>query len=363
MQKIFILIILAIFAGGSFYFWKQNQTADIFFKNYPNGNGRLEATEIAISSKLGGIIDKILVNEGDLVEEGQPLVLMDTKSLNAQMEIAKAQKAQALAAESNAKALVEVRKSDIAMKKAMSLMKENIMIGAKKKYERTLALKAKDVVTPQQFDEDESNFNAKKADFEASTAEIKQAEAQLGMAMAELTGAKAQSNAADAEIQRIQTDLDFSVLKAPCKGRIQYRIAQKGEVIGAGGRVLNLLDLSEVYMTFFLPEFAAGQLAIGTEARIFLDCWPQNIPIPATISYVSSVAQFTPKTVETKSERQKMMFRIKAKVDQVLLMKYIDYVKTGLPGAAYVKLDPKSEWPKELQPTKSPKELQPTKSF
>jgi len=124
-------------------------------------------------------------------------------------------------------------------------------------------------------------------------------------------------------------------------------VAQPGEVLGAGGKVLNLVDLSDVYMTFFLPEAQAGRLAIGQDARIILDAAPEYV-IPAKISFVSSTAQFTPKTVETESERQKLMFRVRAKIDPDLLRKHLKVVKTGLPGVAWVKLDAKAEWPASL---------------
>jgi len=129
---------------------------------------------------------------------------------------------------------------------------------------------------------------------------------------------------------------------------VQYRVAQPGEVLSAGGRVLNLVDLGDVYMTFFLPTAQAGRVAIGSEVRLVLDAAPQYV-IPAKATYVADVAQFTPKTVETEEERQKLMFRIKARIAPELLSKYIRFVKTGLPGMAYVKLDPNAEWPAALQ--------------
>ncbi len=101
---------------------------------------------------------------------------------------------------------------------------------------------------------------------------------------------------------------------------MQYRIAQPGEVLASGGKVLNLVDLSDVYMTFFLPETVVGRVALGSEVHIVLDAAPQYV-IPARVSYVASTAQFTPKTVETASERQKLMFRVKARIDPALLQK------------------------------------------
>ena len=160
--------------------------------------------------------------------------------------------------------------------------------------------------------------------------------------------AEAAIKASEADVKRIAEDIKDSHLTAPLAGRIQYKVAEPGEVLESGGCVVNMVDLTDVYMTFFLPESVAGKVRIGADARILLDAIPDT-PIPAKISFVANVAQFTPKTVETRIERQKLMFRIKAKIAPELLAKYIDYVKTGLPGVAWVKIDPKAEWPAFLQ--------------
>jgi HlyD family secretion protein len=156
--------------------------------------------------------------------------------------------------------------------------------------------------------------------------------------------------AAEAAIARIQSDIDECTLRAPRDGRIQYRIAQVGEVLGIGGKVLNIVDLADVYMTFFIPETVAGKVALGSEVRLVLDAAPDHV-IPAKVSYVASVAQFTPKTVETESERQKLMFRVKGQLDPGLLRKHIKQVKTGLPGVAYLNIGEASEWPGNLSIT------------
>src|SRR5699024_2448885 len=119
----------------------------------------------------------------------------------------------------------------------------------------------------------------------------------IDSAKAGVVQAKTRVDAATATERRITADLDDSVLKAPRNGRIQYRVAEPGEVLGAGGRVLNMVDLSDVYMTFFLPTEDAGKVALGSEVHIVLDAAP-NIVIPAKTTFVASVAQFTPKTVE-----------------------------------------------------------------
>ncbi len=117
--------------------------------------------------------------------------------------------------------------------------------------------------------------------------------------------------------------------------------------------MLSLLDVTDVYMTFFLPTEAAGRVALGSEVRLVLDAAPQYV-IPAKVSFVADEAQFTPKTVETQVERLKLMFRVKARVDPKLLREHVEQVKTGLPGVAHVKLDPRAEWPPELRVIRTP---------
>jgi HlyD family secretion protein len=100
-------------------------------------------------------------------------------------------------------------------------------------------------------------------------------------------------------------------------------------------------------MTFFLPETVAGKVAMGAEVRLILDAAPGWV-IPATVTFVASTAQFTPKTVETTSEREKLMFRVKAQISRTLLLKHLELVKTGVPGVAWVKIDQKAAWPAKL---------------
>ena len=100
-------------------------------------------------------------------------------------------------------------------------------------------------------------------------------------------------------------------------------------------------------MTFFVPSEVAGRIALDRHVRIVLEAAP-DLVIPATVSFVASQAQFTPKTVETESERQKLMFRVKAQIDRELLVRHLQQVKTGLPGVAWVKVDPQAAWPARL---------------
>jgi HlyD family secretion protein len=346
--KIILIVVAIVVVVGALVYRRHQKALAEANSQFASGNGRLEATEISISAKLAGRIDEIMVDEGDFVKENQPLVQMQLNVLNAQLAQAEAKKNQAKTSEASAIALIAVRESEVSAAKAVVAQKKSIMEGAEKRYGRTKSLHQKEVVSDQKFDDDEAEYLSAKAAYESAQAEVKQAEAAVAVAKADAEGAKAAVLAADADIACIKADIDDSLLVSPRKGRIQYRIAQKGEVLSAGGRVLNLIDLTDVYMTFYLPERIAGKVAIGTEVRIVLDAIPEY-PTPATVSYVASSAQFTPKTVETQEERQKLMFRVKARIAPELLERYIEYVKTGLPGVAWVKLDPNAEWPEHLK--------------
>ena len=349
MKKL-ILITALVAAVALGYYGVKSYLENRIYNNpaFAHGNGRLEATEVDIATKLAERIAKINVDEGDFVKKDQVLAEMQTNVLRAQLAQAEAHYAQALANEKSAQASIELKKSELEAAKATVLQKRSSLAGAEKRYKRGKKLVKGEALSEQAFENDETYYLTSQAELASAEAGVKKAEAAVQSAIAESAGAAATIQAARADIERIKADLDDSKLVAPLDGRIQYRIAEPGEVLGAGGKVLNLVDLSDVYMTFYLPEAAAGKVKIGAEARIVLDAIPK-VPVPAKITFVSSVAQFTPKTVETQIERQKLMFRVKARIEPTLLRKYIEYVKTGLPGVAWVKIDPNAPWPDFLQ--------------
>jgi HlyD family secretion protein len=171
----------------------------------------------------------------------------------------------------------------------------------------------------------------------------------LAGAIAGIADAEAAKDAADAQVNLIQVNIDDMTLTTPVAGRVEYRLVQPGEIVAAGGRVVTLLDVSDVFMTVFLPTSEVGRVSLGSEARIVLDAASQYV-VPATVSFVAAEAQFTPKYVETRNEREKLMYRVKLKIDPKLLENYRDYVKAGLTGTAYVKAAADAAFPEKLQP-------------
>ncbi|MCR5942727.1 HlyD family efflux transporter periplasmic adaptor subunit [Ochrobactrum sp. XJ1] len=313
-----------------------------------SGNGRLEAVEIDISAKTAGRLKDILVGEGEFVNAGQPLAQLDTVQLVARKREADAQLRRSQIAIETAGSLVSQREAERAAAEAVVEQRQAELEGAQSKLARSEQLARGNTISQQTLDDDRATERSAKAAVAAAKASLAASDAAIGSAKAQVIDAEASVEASRAAIESLEADIADSTLVSPRDGRIQYRVAQPGEVLSSGGRVVNMIDVSDVYMTFFLPTEQAGRITLGTEARLVMDAAPQAV-IPATVSFVSDVAQFTPKTVETEEERLKLMFRVRARIPPDLLQRYIQLVKTGLPGMAYVRLDSATPWPAFLE--------------
>ncbi|WP_296201185.1 HlyD family efflux transporter periplasmic adaptor subunit [uncultured Hyphomicrobium sp.] len=308
----FVLVLLGV------WLWTSRGAGDPP-QGFAKTNGRIEAERIDIATKFAGRLESVLVKEGDVVEAGQVLAKLDTAEIDAQLKEAEAAKRQAEQQLDQSDALVAQRNSELTL--------------AGLQLERSLELVGKGFTPQETVDQRQS---AKRT-----------AEAAINAANAQVAVSKAAIEAAEARIHRLKVDIADYTLKAPRSGRIEYRLALPGEVLAAGGRVLTLLDLTDVYMTVFLPTSEAGRLRLGDEARIIFDAAPQYV-VPANVTFVASEAQFTPKYVETKIEREKLMFRVKVALPSEILKAHANIVKTGVPGVAYLRLSQDAQWPTHL---------------
>ena len=286
---------------------------------FASGNGRLEAKEMDVATKYAGRVVDILVDEGDLVQPGHIIAHMDAVELEASLRQSQAQTRQAHAALNESAAQVDLRESECVL--------------AGKELARAEKLFSQGHVAEERVD--------------IRRTQKETADAACAAAKAHMTNMRETVAAAEAQADRIQAQLDETVLRAPYLSRVQYRLAEPGEVLSSGGKVATLLNLTDVYMTIFLPTAQAGQTAVGADARIVLDALPHYV-IPAKVSFVAPEAQFTPRAVETRTEREKLMFRVKVQIDPELLLAHIEQVKAGVPGVAYVRLDGTAAWPDHL---------------
>jgi HlyD family secretion protein len=341
-----LVLAAAAIAGG--WYLTQRLSEEELPAGIAWGNGRIEAVAIDISARTGGRIREILVHEGETVSAGQVLAHMDTQQLDAQLREARAQLQRGRIGRNVAESGVVQAEAERSAALAVVAQREAELGSAEGRLNRSQQLVERNAVSQQTMDDDRARFEGARAALDAARAQAAAAEAGIATARARIVDAEAIVEAAEAAIERVQAEINDSALRSPRDGRVQYLVAQPGEVVAGGGRVLNLIDLGDVYMTVFLPTMEAGRLAIGSGARIVLDTAP-GVVIPAEVSFLSDVAQFTPRTVETAEERQGLMFRVRVRVAPELLERHADYVKPGLPGVAYVRTDPAAEWPERLR--------------
>jgi HlyD family secretion protein len=310
-----VVVIIGAFLG--YRYWKSQKNA--VPKGIAWGNGRLEAQLVDTTNKEPLRVKEVFVREGDLVKPGQVLVKMDTITLDASL------------AEANAK-LAGAREKLAAENAAIVRVESQIEL-AKIEEDRTRKLAAERAGAVREHD--------------VRMMALKTTKATLAEEQAKLKVAQEEVEAAVASVAEIQSRIDDATLKSPILGRVLYKLAEPGEVLGAGGKALTLVNLQDVYMEIFLPSEQAAAVKLGSEARFTIDV-ERNRAAVGYVSFVSPEAQFTPKEVETRSEREKLMFRVKVQVPPELVLHYIDVLKTGVRGVGYVKTNPSVHWPEWL---------------
>lgn len=282
-------------------------------------NGRLEVERIEIAAKYPGRVVELPIREGDLVKAGDVIARQDSTELQAQRAAVQASRQRAVQATARAGAETEVRRVQARI--------------AQLELDHTLDMRKEALVSGAEVERREAQRDGERAGVQVATAAIGEAAAAR--------------EEAEAQIRRIDMAIADMTLRAPVAGRIEYRVVEPGSVIPSGGRVATLLDITEVYMTVFLPTSIAGRLQVGDEARIVLDAAPRYV-VPAQVSFVAAEAQFTPKYVETSTEREKLMYRVKLKVPVDVARRYAAYVKAGLTGNGFVRTSAQAQWPASL---------------
>ena len=302
-------VVLVGGAAAGYVAWKQYEASAL-----PAGivsvNGRVEATQVDISTKIPGRVIEIIPHEGDIVPIGSVVASIDTSQTMAQLH--------------QAQASAEFARQALITSQASVASDDAQLHFANEEMRRTSTLIAKGWSTHEVLDR--------------RNQQLKSADAALKAAQSQVDEARAAVKTADAKVEELQAVIDDSTIKSPVRGRVQYRLVEPGAVLPPGGKIATVIDLSDVYTTVFLPAPVAGRLKIGDDARVVVDAAPEYV-FPATVSFVAPESQFTPKTVEVQSEREQLVFRVKLQAPLQLLKKIEDQVKAGLRGMGYVKID------------------------
>ena len=309
IRKFLLIVLLVGVAAGAtalgYKQWLQQSSS----RNIYHSNGRLEARQSHVASRLPGTLATVHVKEGDHVAQGQLLATLDNRPLQA--DIVKAD------------AAVQQARDQLQLAEAQLAQHESECDYARNQLARMQSLSRKQYVSLEQLDNTHMRAESCDAVIHASKAQIAAAQSALKVA--------------EAGSARLHVDLEDMAIPAPFSGFILYQLVEPGEVIPGGGRVFTLVSDSDVYLTVFLPAEVSGNLAVGARVNLTMDAKP-GVNVPAVVSFIAPEAQFTPKTVETASERSKLMFRAKLNVDPIFLQQN-GWLKSGMPGEVQIALD------------------------
>jgi len=311
LKKSAAILVLVLLAGALVFYLYTNKDKNAIPKGFVMGNGRLEATEVDVAAKLAGRLTEVLAKEGDLCNKNQIVARIDTSTLQAQLK----------QAEAEVKRAKQARETGLSRVESIRLK----LVLAVKELDRSNKLFAKGIFTQQQLDRDQTVKQSYEAEYAAAKSSITEADNAVESALA--------------QTEILKSEINDCVLKSPIKGPVLSRLAEPGEVMPNGGKVLTILDPTDIHMNVYLSEQYAGVIPLGGDARVVLDAIPDK-QFPATVAYVSEKAQFTPKEVEATEEREKLVFRVK-----VSLQEFDDpRLKPGMPGVAYIRLNPSAKW-------------------
>ncbi|WP_239323796.1 HlyD family secretion protein [Snodgrassella gandavensis] len=315
-RLLFVLVVLVL-VGLAVWINMRSHTA--LPDGFAGGNGRMELKRLDVATLYSGRVVEMKVDEGDVVAKNQVLAELSSDQTSSKLAAARADKLRAQ--ENVAKAEAEIAAQQQAHKVAQMDL------------DNTRQLRSDELVSSPEL-------RRRLADRDAAIAKVKAAQAARAEAQAAVKQAQAQIDATSSA----NNDM---LIRAPKAGRVEYRIAEAGNVLGEGYKVVSLLDPTDVTLSVYLPTDTIGKLKLGDEARIILD--GMNAVWPAKVDFIDSSAQFTPKFVETLNERQKLMYKVKLRIPPQIALQYSGLLKGGLTGNGYIRLDNSKAWPQQWQ--------------
>lgn len=316
-KKLLFVLVVLVLAGLAM--WINMRSHTDLPDGFAGGNGRMELKRLDVATLYAGRVIEMKVDEGDVVAKDQVLAELSSDQTSSRLDAARADKKRAQENVSKAEAEIAAQ--------------QQIHKVAQMDLDNARQLKSDELVSSPEL-------RRRQAERDAAIARVKSAQAARAEALAAVQQAQAQINATSSA----NNDM---LIRAPKAGRVEYRIAEAGNVLGEGNKVVSLLDPSDVTLSVYLPTDTIGKLKLGDEARIILD--GMNAVWPAKVDFIDSNAQFTPKFVETQNERQKLMYKVKLKIPPEIALKYSGLLKGGLTGNGYIRFDNNKAWPQQWQ--------------
>ena len=273
-------------------------------------SGTVEAREIDVSFQVAGRIARLNTDEGQWVEKDGPVAQLDTRDFELTLQQSEAN---ANAAKANLDALIagtrtqEIKVAEADLQKARSQLNY-----AKAEVKRTSSLVPKKLASAEQLEQSQLQY-------EVALSSVEQAEQHLnllreGPRKEDIQRAQAQYNAALEATKMAKQQLQYTELTSPLAGLVTVRLSEAGEVVTPGHPVMRVAELSKPWVRAYLSESSLGKVRVGEKAQIKIDSNPDKV-FDGLLTFISPVAEFTPKTVETRELRVDLVYRVKVEVD------------------------------------------------
>ncbi len=295
-------------------------------KGMLDASGTLESVDVNVGAKVPGQIVSLLVDEGTRVKAGDTIAVLDQVTLKMQWD-------QAQAGVELARAQYQMlqngaRSEDISSSEQSLLQMESTLKNATDDYQRMKSLIASHSITQKQFDDAESRFNVAQAQY--NTAKQNLQKMRRFARPEELEAAKARLEQAQAGANLIGKQLTDATITAPVAGIVTHKPVETGELLGAGSTVVTVSRLDTLNLMIYVSDTDLGKVKLGGLADVVVDTYPDR-SFPAHVVYISPIAEFTPKNIQTKEDRTKLVFGVKLEVDN-----HEGILKAGMPADAYL---------------------------
>ena len=291
-----MLLISGVIIGAVYFLIGQEEPLP---EGLIQANGRIEGDHYTVASKIPGRIESLLVREGDNVEQGEIVVQIEATQI-----LEKVKQAQEATIATEAQLMVAIKKE------------QQSLIDAR----RIRGLVKDGTVT---------KYSSEQSDLEWNVAQD------------QVTAARASYRQAVAALAEARCILNDATILSPASGVVMMRLIDVGEVVGAGAPLLDIVDMDRLYLKVYVPEIAIGKVRLGLPAQVYIDAYPEQY-FPATVRYISSRAEFTPKEVQTPDERVKLVYAVKLYLDE-----NPEYRLTpGLPADAIIRWQEDTPWVK-----------------
>ncbi|MBW1917235.1 MAG: efflux RND transporter periplasmic adaptor subunit [Deltaproteobacteria bacterium] len=322
-------------------------------------SGRIEGDEVVIAPKIAGKVILVNKDKGDPVEPGELLARLDSDQITAQLQRAQKeadywQKQVEQAGidldytERHVQASITESRARVGALAARVVEAEAIYVKNRLDYDRYRSLFSRQVVPKQRLDQVTSAYQASRASLQASRQELQLAQAQLQQARLLLKtvemkrqayeAVQASFAAARAAVQEAQANLHDTYIYSPSRGTILTKEVEPGEVVNPGTPLFTMVNMDKLFLKVYINEPDIGKIRLGQEARIYVDAFPDRA-FKAQVSRVAQRAEFTPKYVETRAERVKLVFAV-----ELLAKNPEGYLKPGMPGDGVIRVQEGVPW-------------------